>query len=401
MKIFTYFFVGLLTVCVVLTVNQYFFCPRFSFPPAIPFQGDSIYNPYASLKPDRWQKCNFHAHAREWNGVTNGHGSARQIHEEYAALNYDVHCVSNYHKIDTSNKCQNEYIPAYEHGYNIKKTHQLVLGEYNVQWIDYLLPQTLHNKQDVLNHLKNPNSLVILTHPALRKGYKPDDLSFLTNYDCLEVLNPFILSTEHWDAALSAGRKIFIAGDDDLHDITSKEHIGRMCTYVNVDSTRKQTVFHALKSGASLGVVIGKNQHPDSIPFMQNFQVDGNRVTFKMSQVPETISVHAQNGKEIAFTRNGDKVSFVLKPDHHYARATCSYVNGTQVFLNPVFFTSRTDTTVPVAHENYFETLFFRFAGIALLFAYLKLIGFLLIAKKTYSLEPGEKQKKKSAGVSI
>ena len=68
-----------------------------------------------------WVKCNFHAHARSWNGITNGHGTAIMINSAYKSLKYGVHCVSNYQNIDTTGCMGKSYISAYEHGYNINK----------------------------------------------------------------------------------------------------------------------------------------------------------------------------------------------------------------------------------------------------------------------------------------
>jgi hypothetical protein len=57
------------------------------------------------------------------------------------------------------------YLPTYEHGYNIRKTHQLVLGSSEVPSLDYLFPQTSHNKQHVLSHLAGSDNMLILNHP--------------------------------------------------------------------------------------------------------------------------------------------------------------------------------------------------------------------------------------------
>jgi hypothetical protein len=114
---------------IVLTAtDQYFFCPVYSFAKAVPFNGDSIYNPYAASIQSGWVKCNFHAHAHCWDGITYGHGTPIDIHHVYNNLHYGVHAVSNYQSIDTASQSSPGYIGCYEHGYNMLKSHQLVIG---------------------------------------------------------------------------------------------------------------------------------------------------------------------------------------------------------------------------------------------------------------------------------
>lgn len=382
MKILRILALCILTFCVLSFLNQYLFCPQFTFPRPEPFRGDSILNPYAQIRSDQWVKANFHAHAKAWQGVTNGHGNAAQIHQAYQQLGYGIHCVSNYQSIDSTGGGEPGYIPAYEHGYNIEKTHQLVLGESAVEWLDYLLPQTLYNKQDVLNHLKNPNSVVILNHPALRNGYKESDFASLTGYDCMEVLNPSVISTRHWDAALSAGRRVFVVGDDDLHDIVNRDRLGKMCTFVNIDKPSKAQVLSALKSGRSYGAVLAADQKPGSVPYLDHLWVRGSTVEILLSEKAAQILITGQNGKTIARFKNTDVARFDISQSDHYARATARFENGTELFFNPVFFTDDASQSQPVAHEDFLQTIFYRTLGVAILFSYLTLLGMFLVLKK-------------------
>ena len=215
------------------------FCPIYSFAPPRPFTGDSVYNPYAAMANGNWVKCNFHAHARSWHGVTNGNGTAADIHRIYGRLGYGVHAVSNYESIDTTFQSSPAYISAYEHGYNLLKTHQLVLNARTVCWKDYLLPQTINNKQNIINriHETDSNAFISINHPLLRNGYNARDFTLLTKYNCVEVLNPACNSSSLWDVALSAGRPVFVMGDDDMHDVEDSSSIGDFCTWINVSTT--------------------------------------------------------------------------------------------------------------------------------------------------------------------
>ncbi|WP_221391445.1 hypothetical protein [Dyadobacter sp. NIV53] len=354
-----------------LVLSQYFFCARFQFQDPAAFEGDILFNPYESIKPESWVKCNFHAHAKAWNGITNGHGDAADIHQAYQSLSYGIHCVSNYHHIDSTNADNVGFISAYEHGYNISKTHQLVLGSNKVQWLDYILPQTIHNKQHILKNLYHPDGVVILNHPELRNGYTKQDFENLSNYDCMEVLNPSVISTNQWDAALSAGKKVFIVGNDDIHNVIAKDRLGKMCTFVNVPAPTGRNVLQALKSGQSYGVVIGNKQNPDSIPHLNCLQVNKTSVSVEMDQPASEVTVTGQNGKVIANYKQTNKIDFQLKSTDHYARATFRYENGTMVFLNPVFFTSGSGYQQTTVYENRNETMLFRTMGIIVLCGWL------------------------------
>jgi hypothetical protein len=367
----------LFTLAVLLLVNQFFFCPRFVFHDPVPFAGKTIYNPYATLKPNQWVKCNFHAHIKTWSGITNGHGNAGNVHNAYKSLKYGIHCISNYQEIDTSGSCNKSYIPAYEHGYNINKTHQLILGSNKVQWLDYLLPQSIDNKQDVLNHLKGGNSLIILDHPEMRNGYAKSDLAWLSGYDCMEVLNPSVISTSQWDAALSAGKKVFIVGDDDLHNVLTKERLGKMCTYVNVRKNRKELVLNALKTGNSYGAVLGDEQNIDSVPKLENFLLNQDTISIQVDQPAKEIVLTGQNGRILGKRFNSDHIRYTLKEKDHYARATFIYKNGTSLYLNPVFYLPESGYVNQKPFENLKATIFYRCLGITILLFWCILIGLL------------------------
>lgn len=375
MRTFRTFGIVFLTWVLWLLVSQYFFCNRYSFPDPVAFEGSEIFNPYDSLNPAHWVKGNFHAHAHAWNGITNGHGTAEDIHAAYDSLQYGVHCVSNYHQIDTTHSTSlATYLPAYEHGYNTRKTHQLVLGSTGVQWIDYLFPQTVHNKQHVLDQLKQWGTVTILNHPGLRTGYTDEDMAQLENYDCMEVLNPSVTSTNAWDAALSAGKRVFIVGDDDIHNVLTKERLGTMCTFVNLPKKSGQNVLEALRTGKSYGVKIGKEQDLTDMPYLKKLTVNVDSVFVEMSHPANEIYVTGQEGKTLSKKHGADQIRFRISTDDHYARTTFHYTNGTSIYLNPVFFTSPSgyQPGVPVIHHQ--ETLLYRTVGILILGTWMALI---------------------------
>jgi len=366
-----------------ISVNQYFFCPHFSFTPSRPFSGKLLYNPYESTNPDNWVKCNFHAHTNAWHGFTHGKGAAADIYHIYDSMKYVIHCVSNYEKVDTTFIHTPGFIPAYEHGYGIKKTHQLVLGSKKVCWIDYLLPQTLSNKQNILNCLySDPNNVVVLNHPGNRNGYYASDLKYLSNYHCIEVLNPFAISLAHWDTALSCGKPAFIVGNDDVHNIFSRDSFGRMCTWVNLSSVKEVSVLNALKTGKCYGMIIG--QRAKDLPVLKQFKVSNDTVSLEMSKVANQISFTGQNGQLLASYSNTSAAQYFVKPGDHYVRAVIDYSDGTSIFLNPVFRYNGTKITQAPVFISTQETATFRLIGITILTVWLRITFSLVVSKRTW-----------------
>ena len=103
-----------------------------------------------------------------------------------------------------------------------------------------------------MNHLAGSGNIVVVNHPSSFHGYNASDFRYLRNYNCMEVLSPYAISTACWDTALSNGKPVFIVGNDDEHNIFSKNSVGRMCTCINASSIDQRAVLNALKNGKKL-----------------------------------------------------------------------------------------------------------------------------------------------------
>lgn len=384
MKAFKIIWLVLLSAIISLIIDQYLFCPAYTFDNITPFSGDSIYNPYADAVGNKWVKCNFHAHDNCWDGITNGKGSSNDIYNKYNNLHYIIHAISNYQRIDTTHHYLPNYISSYEHGYNILKSHQLVLGANTVCWKDYFFPQTLNNKQHIIYCLHNasPNGLVIINHPMLRGNYSVMNLKYLTGYSCMEVLHPSGNSSVLWDAALSAGRPVFIVGDDDCHNVFDSTKVGRICTWVNVPALSESNVLQSLRKGNCYAVSVGKDvmrnerKGDDSkMPSLQQFMLKGNSIQARFSIAANEITVSGKNGHLLYRARNTNTVLFTLGKSEPYARITANYKDGTQILLNPVFRYTESPLLQSSASINTAQTSWRRLAGMAVLATW---FGFLL-----------------------
>ncbi|HVT85128.1 MAG TPA: hypothetical protein VHD35_07980 [Chitinophagaceae bacterium] len=378
------------TILLWFAVQQYFFCPRFSYNEPKPFSGDSLYNPYANSDSNCWIKCNFHAHSNAWHGFTNGHGTSNEIHSIYDSLGYSIHLVSNYQKIDTSKKDEANYIPAYEHGYNIKKNHELVLGDKHVTWLDYLFPQTLFNKQEILNKLSaNENDLVIINHPDVRNAFRRSDFKCLSNYNCMEVLSPSSYAFNDWDVALSSGKPVFIVGNDDLHNVSDTCYVGRFCTWVNTPIVDSKNIISSLKRGCSYAMKIAtipgedfehrKKRLKYGLPQLKNFTLEQAIIRVEINQPAKKFVFSGENGKELSVSQKNFVAYYKMKKEDRYVRVSVYFEDGTEIFLNPVYrydkpVTNKQAFIINTAAKDFFRVLgFFILCGWALLLYYVLL----------------------------
>ena len=266
--------------------------PIYRFPPATAFHGDSLYNPYRAAT-GRWYKANFHAHSTAWGGATDANDRLADVVAAYRSMGYDIIGVSNYQAPGWTGKGGDGLVPVYKHGYNIMKTHQLVIGAHGVSWLDYVLPQNVHQKQFVLDHLSRPDVVVALNHPRFHDGFGMNDMESLTGIALIEVLNHYRRSFGHWDAALGAGRRAWIVGDDDSHDVRNADETAVYWTMVNTRSPRTVDVVRAMREGCAYGVA-GRGGRMSLR--LRSVETAGMRVTVALDSVAERIEFVGRHG---------------------------------------------------------------------------------------------------------
>lgn len=348
-KVFKFLFklIGwLILILLVIFFFIYALAPVYNFEDYTPFSGEKIYNPYEGMDSTAWKKGNFQVQSRAWWGITAGRGNTNEaIQTIYKQLGYDIIVTSDYMKINTFQEDQDSYIPTYEHGYGVLKTHQICFGSERVCWLDYPLFQSLSHKQHILNLLRDDNKLVALAHPQLRGAYTLEEMHYLTNYDLIEVLNELQFSVGHWDAALSSGHTAFIIANDDAHDIFDPSEVGRVITFINTQSLHGDSVLHALKTGNAYGVDIVTRHGDDfvqkakdhrEIPFVTHVEVKADTLLVGVSESASLISFIGQNGvvkKTVPDTSAG---YYKIQPGDSYIRTEVTFENGTRFYLNPV-----------------------------------------------------------------
>ncbi len=337
-------FVGKSTLLffMILLTYQYLPVHLYHFPEPTVFKGDSLYNPYQNLS-DKWLQSNFHTHAHAWGGLTNGHQDGKTIIEAYKELGYDVITISDYFKINEDMATHAPvYIPAYEHGTDLKKTHRLVLGCEEVDYYDIVYSENRHFKQFLIDHVnrKQPD-VVAINHPGLRKGHDIEYLKNLTGYELLEVINRHRLYTIHWDSVLSTGKPVWLIGNDDLHDL-DKDIPGFTWTMVHANKTPKE-ITRALGLGQAYGVTL-KKEMPKTLQKQQaalleneliSVRTNGMHVSWQLEKPACHIRLIGQNGQMKAETFGSDHIDYSFDEKDTYIRAEIEN-EFSRMYLNPV-----------------------------------------------------------------
>jgi hypothetical protein len=368
----------IITLLLIIIVIEYITCPIYRFQTTSSFSGQNIYNPYRTMNPEFWKKANFQVQSYAWLGITSGRkNSNEEIYSIYKSLGYDIISTSDYQKINRYRSIEADFIPVYEHGYGIKKNHQVLIGARKVLWTDYPVFQSIHNKQHILNLLRHDNELIFIAHPKLREGYDPGDMKLLNNYDGIEVLNNYRTSLAHWDSALSAGNYVTIIGDDDSHDIKNPDEIGHHCTFINSLSNNRDDIIRALKSGCAFGARIertlgesfeAKIKRTKVLPIITTVKVANDSFLIAVDSLARQIRFIGQGGRLLKTSYETDSAFYIIENSDTYIRTEIEFHSGNIYFLNPVCRTSNLlPAKIPPPEIDHYKTNLLRILGFSTL----------------------------------
>lgn len=333
-------------VAIVVAISL--FRPSYSFDEPKPFHGSYLHNPYKDMNPDNWIQANFHAHTRQFGGLTNGRVNTNEMLDSaYSALGFDYIGISDYNKINYYDSVNPSFIPTYEHGYGIFKIHQLCIGAEKVRRLDYFAFQNLSMKQHTLNRLAKQTRLAIPAHPSfVKKGYLVEDMKYLSNYKLMEVLNGFRISTAHWDTALSNGHLVYLIGNDDSHDVDDITYVGRRFTMINAMGNSSEQLIRALENGNAVGVdfsvISGETLEQKiqrikkDLPYITRVELKGDTLLVSASKPFFKIRFIGQDGVELDAQKYKKTGIYVIKQDDNYVRAELYFNDWTRLYLNPI-----------------------------------------------------------------
>ena len=339
---------GIALLLVILYV--YLSVPTYSFKEPRPFSGEYLYNPYQNMNPDQWKKYHFHCHSRKYFGMTNGRKSKEAtIDSVYQALGYDHYGISDYMGINQHGAEREDYIPAYEHGYGLfRKTHQICIGAEKVYWPDFPFMQNLNMKQHMINKLSERCRFVMPAHASFTKGYKVNDMMFLSNYRLIEVVNPYGNAFEHWDMALSNGHRVYALGDDDTHNINKASEVCHNLTMVNTPDLNPEHVYDALDKGLCYAVefdnyyyfpltLAQKVKEAHELHHLTKALLVGDTLFIETSaEVMREVQFIGQDGKMLKTVDSVATAYYVIQPEDNYVRTRIDINGRNFLYLNPV-----------------------------------------------------------------
>lgn len=387
LKSLLYLISGFITLVILTSI----FVPYYSFDEPKPFSGSYYNNPYHNMNPNNWIQANFHAHTRQFGGLTNGRVNTNEMVDSvYKALGFDHVGLSDYNKINYFDSLNPGFIPAYEHGYGIFKIHQLCIGAKKVRKLDFFAFQNLSMKQHTLNRLEKQTRLAIPAHPSfVKKGYLVEDMKYLSNYKLMEVLNGFRISTAHWDTALSNGHLVYLIGNDDSHDVTDITDVATRFTMINAAENEADQLLLALENGNAVGVdfPIKRDESLEQkvkrlkkdLPYIKQVELNGDTLSISASKQISKAKFIGQEGKELNSQKNVTTASYVIQPEDCYVRTELYFKNGTTLYLNPITRHETGDVVKQrLDHINWFKTIM-----LWSVYAFVIAIVSYLIVKKT------------------
>ncbi len=389
MKFIKNIFKYLFLIIFILFSIPFIISPVYNFPEPKAFSGDKIWSPYQDIDTNHWRKGNFQIQAKAWGGLTDGSNNPTDsVFALYQKLGYDIIGISDYQKINKYYQGNPDYIPIYEHGFNMRKTHQVSIGMKDdfILWLDFPFYQTTSQKQFIINLLRPHTEILALVHPDFSlEGYSHDNLKYLRNYDLLEALNHQRFSISHWDAVLSAGHAKYILADDDAHDIRNPFLVGVVSTYINSKTTNREDIIAAMKAGKTYGFVPytpdnenyqKKAERAKHLPLLKEAKLEGTRFNVRSDGHPVSITFIGQGGVVKKEVKNSNHAFYDFQDDDTYIRTKIDYGRTDFMLLNPIF---RYQGNNPLFEElpsiNWWKTILFR--GAYLIFFILILWFFL------------------------
>jgi hypothetical protein len=333
---------------VLLALLPYAWSPIYSFPDATPFAGPALWNPYESVT-GTWQRANLHAHGRAWGGLTSGDQSDAEVARRYHQLGYSVAGVSDYQRIAAFGGV--DTIPLYEHGFNAGKNHQLAIGAHGVDWVDFLLWQSLSNQQYVIDRVRRKADLVALNHPSSRDAYDAAATRALTGYQLIEVVNGPFSAEDVWDSALSSGRPVWALANDDTHDLSDVRRTAVGWNMIDSPSPSTADIISALRTGRSYAVLRTGAADAAGLTTLSSVAVHDGTIRVELEGALSTITFIGQDGTVRRTAKDASTAEYTMTDGDTYVRTVVTSPQTT-LFLNPVIRWDGSTLPAPAARVD-------------------------------------------------
>ena len=326
-------FCTILTILCLLLIAPYLRYTSYIPEDNKPFTGSHWYNPYSDIS-DSLLRANFHAHSRSWGGLTWGKNSAEEVIEAYQAQGYQIPVLSNYHRIADSSLYEESvvYIPAYEHGFNLKKIHCLCIGAHETSFVEYPLHFSTNLTTHVIYNLRRHCDLVALAHPGARRAHEPDEMPALHGMQLMEVANTQGARTLYWDTMLSCGQPVWFLANDDSHDLNGREAFMRWnMIYVNTPTASEALA--SLKRGNHYGVSSYDGECEDNR--LTEFEFHRDTLWITLRDMFNRLDFIGQDGVQLHSVSRNTTGWYLLRETDTYVRAEVHH-DHCVMYLNPV-----------------------------------------------------------------
>ena len=366
---------------ILLAIAATSFSTIYRFAPAVPFSGEDIFNPYADFDPNiEWKRTSLHTHTRVDGPLNECDFTAEETVNKYLDFGYDIIGISNHNEI-TPNPDSKQDIGIYEHGYNLRNFHKLVIGTKHVNRFDALYPISASQAQYQLDMLSDECRVLQLNHPSRSALLDSARLTKIGGYDIMELsgFNAY-LENKHWDWALSAGRYSFALLNDDLHYPDRSNKFALRCSYLNAKECSSEEIISTLKSGCFYSVRIPdygngdwevKRERNHTLPTIENIGLEEDVIYMKLSDTPEQIRVIGENHTLLARVIESDTISYRMRACDPYARIVVSYPDSLIIMTNAFARYDKTSMASPADREfhktNMLATVFYNIAVVAVI----------------------------------
>lgn len=200
---------------------------------------------------------------------------------------------------------------------------------------------TLQDNQRVIDQILHDGGFAILAHPhwAQQNYWTCDDARNLNSYTGIEIINgdvfsgPGNLATDVWDAALTAGKRVWGFGNDDFHTVRDFHHAWNMAL---VREETRAGVLDALRHG-SLYVSNGAS--------FESIRADGDWIVATchpdslFTDVDKTFRFISAGGQvRQVQTGKNPVAAYKAQGDERYIRVELALSWGMAAFSQPFFW---------------------------------------------------------------
>ncbi len=346
-KILKWILCGIASIFVVaiLAILITSFSPIYDFSEPQPFSGTDIYNPYKSVDGNTpWLRANFHTHTKVEGILNECDYWPAEVIAEFKKYGYDIVTFSNHNEITTICREEECGVRAYEHGYNILKSHNLIFGAEDELSYDMLLPIFTSQRQFMLDLLSRDADIVQMNHPLRTIATSDRDMRLLSGYHLVELDSGRSTENSYWDEALTAGHYVLGTANDDMHYPDRSGRIAVRCNFLSMSAMDYESLTTALRTGSFYAMRVpdyGKGDWSEKIarnanlPRVSDIGLRDTEIYITLSEVADSIKFTGAKHRTLHLATESSEAAMTLPDNEPYARITAYFPSGEVIYTNP------------------------------------------------------------------